>query len=212
MSTTFDVFPSTSYIPTFEEILSLSEMKLLHFLATIGIDAKFQVGVEVHTQNPDNVVPTDVKTSAKLKKDNYAWFTVTSITGGIDGYFYDSEHQEYELLNEDKIEFIKTRPIKKLDEQLIKSCIDQAHWWSFRKSAGQPKIHRLLYGALASSFAELTNGCIFSSDSAWEDARFPALSSDFDAWYFRPNLAIDKQWADWTERYIGLIKTEFESI
>jgi hypothetical protein len=215
MSTTFEVFPSTHYIPIFEKVTSLTEAKLHNFLLEIGVDKKPQIKVEVHTQNPDTVISTDVRALAKWVKSNYAWFTIDSVIGGTDVYFHnlDDENKEMRKIQEEiKVEIFQTRNADEMGEERIKGCLQQKHSWSFRRSAGQPGMVNLAYGFIASAFAELTNGVIFSDDGAWDHKRFPALSFEFDSWYFRPHLAFDKETAEWAGQCINSIKSEFENI
>jgi hypothetical protein len=214
MSTTFDVFPSTPYIPTFEEVISLSEAKLHNFLLEIGVDKKPQVKVEVYTQDPDTVTSTDVRALAKWVKSNYAWFTIDSVIGGTDVYFHnlDDENKEMRKIQEEvKVEIFQARSANEMGEERIKGCLQQKHSWSFRRSIGQPGMVNLAYGFIASAFAELTNGVIFSDDGAWDYKRFPALHSEFDSWYFRPHLALDEGKAEWAEQCINSIKAEFSN-
>lgn len=53
------------------------------------------------------------------------------------------------------------------------------------------------YGIIAASLAELTDGIIYSEDSAWDYDRFPAVAADFYEWYFDPELTPDPDRAEW---------------
>jgi hypothetical protein len=51
----------------------------------------------------------------------------------------------------------------------------------------------------------LTNGYIFSDDSAWDYARFPATAHEFYDWYFIPQKAIDPAFGEWAEKCLTAI-------
>ena len=126
MSTTFDVYPKLSKIPSFRELLDLSGVRLGGYLIDHGINA-------------------------------------------------------------------------------------HGHHWSFRRSAGQPAIINVAYGMIAGSLAELTEGFIYSGDSAWDHERFPATTQEFFSWYFRPDKAIKAEHAELAARCIKWIVEELKA-
>lgn len=73
---------------------------------------------------------------------------------------------------------------------------------------GQPAIINFSYGILAAALAELTDGLVFSDDSAWDYERFPATSHEVYDWYFRPEAAIDQGRAEWARRCLDSIAAE----
>lgn len=77
---------------------------------------------------------------------------------------------------------------------------------------GQPALINLAYGYLAATLAELTNGFIFSDDSAWDYEQFPCRPSEFFDFYFVPEKAISSNCLEWSERCIGLLREEISSI
>ncbi len=215
MSTTFDVFPSTPYIPTFEEAIALAEVKLQKFFTKLNLDIQLKINVDLHTRKPDIAIPTALESKAQWSKDYYAWFTVNSVAGGTDAYFHDLNKEEAnsrEISQQIKLETLQKRPKADQDESLIEGCLKQEHEWGFRRSAGQPGMIAVTYGFIASAFAELTHGLIYSDDGAWDSERMPALSSEFDDWYMRPELAIEKEYAEWAERCIDNIEGDFSII
>jgi len=48
MSTTFDVYPGKEYIPSFAELLDISNKKVNDFLRNLGISKNITIDVEVH--------------------------------------------------------------------------------------------------------------------------------------------------------------------
>jgi|SRR5262245_39087394 len=99
----------------------------------------------------------------------------------------------------------------KLKKTLINECLANGHHWSFRRSAGQPAIINVAYGMIAGSLAELTEGFIYSDDSAWDYERFPATAQEFFSWYFRPDKAIKAEYAEWAARCIKWIVEELKA-
>jgi len=67
----------------------------------------------------------------------------------------------------------------------------------------QPSYIYLTFGLIAASFAELTNGLLFSDDGAWDYKRFPATAEEFDACYFRPEMAISHRYKQRAEYHIN---------
>jgi hypothetical protein len=87
-----------------------------------------------------------------------------------------------------------------LDRQdLVKKCLENKVQWNFRRSAGQLGITSITYGLIASAFAELTGGIIYSGDGGWDYQVFPATSEEFDSVYFRPEKAISEDNRKWAK-------------
>jgi hypothetical protein len=76
---------------------------------------------------------------------------------------------------------------------------------------GQPATINVAYGMIAGSLAELTEGFIYSGDSAWDYERFPATAQEFFSWYFRPDKAIKAEYAEWASRCIKWIVEELKA-
>jgi len=202
MSTTFEVYPKTKFIPTFQQLLERSITELHRFLKSVDIDSRASIQVRIQNKDGDQQVPFDLQSPATWPDDTYAWFKVANVLGGTDAYFraVDEDTQDYWR------EF--TEPRFKDREALIFQCLDVGHYWSFRRSAGQPGIINIAYGLIAASLAELTSGFIFSDDSAWDWERFPALPHEFLGWYFVPDLALEDNFREWSARCIDGLRED----
>jgi hypothetical protein len=201
MSTTFEVYPNSAVIPTFEEIVDLSTKNVHSFLSEIHFEAKPDILVELRDQKSIQVKPIDLNAPAKWSEKEFAWFYVSSIPadeGGAHAYFEKIDDEIVEMW-EGELKFNK-RPASK--KKLFRSCLKNDHYWTFRKTMGQPAIITLAYGMVAAAVAELTGGMIWSVDSAWEYERFPATADEFLSWYLRPELALKPEYKDWAERCI----------
>jgi hypothetical protein len=202
MSTTFDVYPGTRAIPTFQQLLDRSTAELHRFLASIGIDARPLIHVRVQTEGGDEPVPIDLHVPLTWHRESYAWFQVGDIPGGTDAYFWPLDDLMISYWREMTESTFKGRT------ELVLQCLDVGHYWNFRRSMGQPAIINIAYGLIAASLAELTHGVVFSDDCAWDWERFPALPNEFLNWYFVPELALSDNFRDWSARCIASMHEE----
>ncbi len=204
MSTTFSVYPHTSEIPTFSQIIDLSNRRLHQFLSRCGIDARPRLNVVLRSKKPDLEQPISQDLPARWRDDLYAWFYIPPVPGGTDAYFRKVDDEEKEIW----LEEIETNKRVNQRRELILSRLEAGHFWNFRRSMGQPAIINLAYGLVAASVAELTDGFIYSGDNAWDYERFPAIAAEFDEWYFRPEETKDTNFREWSERCIRAISAE----
>jgi hypothetical protein len=203
MSTTFEVYPRTRDLPTFAAVVESATKELRRFFASIKIEARPCIRVRLQSCKDNVHLPFSLDAPAKWTKDSYAWFMVGDIRGGTDAYFADDvavirEYWEGELQN----------PNCTRMEPAIRECMDIGHFWWFRRSMGQPATINLAYGLIAGTLAGLTNGIVYSMDSAWDWQRMPAYSGEFLSWYFRPELALDADRREWSRRCLDLIPSE----
>lgn len=198
MSTTFSVFPLTKEIPNFRQIIDLSTKKLNSFLKDFQFN--FNANIEVRLLAKENNVEQniDLSSPAKWIDDLYAWFSVSSVNGGADAYYRELSDEE----KADNLEEFLSRNLEESRKTLIEKCLENKVEWNFRRSAGQFAITSIAYGFIASSFAELTNGIIYSDDGGWDYQIFPATAEEFDAVYFRPEKAISEDNRKWAKNCI----------
>jgi hypothetical protein len=64
MSTTFQVYPQTSYIPSFKEALAISQQKLNGFIEDYSIKAPPPIAVQLRAKEPDTILPLQWEQSA----------------------------------------------------------------------------------------------------------------------------------------------------
>lgn len=195
MSTTFSVFPLKKEIPTFREILDLSTKKLNNFLSDYKVSFEAKIEVKLLSKENDVEQKIDLNFSAKWEDDLYAWFTISTISGGADSYYWELSEED----KADNLEEFLSYDLGENRKVLVVKCLENKIEWNFRRSAGQFAITTLAYGFIGSSFAELTGGIIFSGDSGWDYQIFPATAEEFDAVYFRPEKAISEDNRKWAK-------------
>ena len=207
MSTTFDVYPKISKIPSFRELLDLSSVRLNEYLIDHGINAQPTINVALQSNRNHKPRPFDLNSPAMWSDSEYAWFYIESAPGGTDAYFCSNREIDYEIWDEEINTNIRAAEKKTLRNE----CLANGHHWYFRRSMGQPAIINVAYGMIAGSLAELTEGFIYSGDSAWDYERFPATAQEFFSWYFRPDKAIEAEYAEWAARCIKYLDEELRA-
>jgi hypothetical protein len=205
MSTTLEVYPKLSKIPSFRELLDLSSVRLGEYLSDQGISAHPIINVDLCG---DQSSPSDLDSPAMWSDVEYAWFYVKPAPGGTDAYFESNEESGgYEYMDGE----IETHIPAAERKTLIYECLSNGYHWRFRRSAGQPAIINVAYGIIAASLAELTEGFIYSIDSAWDYDRFPATAQEFFSCYLRPDKAISAGHAEWAARCIEHLAEEMKT-
>ncbi len=194
MSTSFDVYPGKHYIPSFAELLDISNQRINNFLINLGILRSIMVDVEVHNNKDYPLIKFNMNDKLIWNEDSYAWFFIPGVAGGTDCYYYKITDLDREIWKEEIETNIKAQQL----HDIINRSIDIGYRWSFRRSVGQPGIINLAYGLIAASLAEITDGFVYSDDGAWDYNCFPSLAEDFFEWYLKPDSATknsDKIWA-----------------
>ena len=193
MSTTFSVFPLDKKIPTFQEVLELSMNKVNRFLKDYQIDFNVKIEVRLLAKENDIEQKIHLHSPAKWNDDFYAWFSVSAVGGGADSYYWELSNEE----KQDSLEEFLSSDLEENRKKLIENCVENKVEWNFRRSAGQFPITNIAYGFIASSFAELTKGIIYSGDGGWDYQIFPVTAKEFDAVYFRPEKTISENNRKW---------------
>lgn len=205
MSTTFEVYPSAPEIPTLQRLLDDATGNLHAFLERIGIDARPPITFRL-LRSGDNV-ELPHRDDLRWNHNEIGWFQVGSITGGTDAYYESvDEHSTLDVWHE----YLREERFKPFSDRIQRS-LAIGHYWSFRRSAGQPAVINIAYGILAASLAAITDGFVFSDDSAWDWERLPALPDDFLDWYFVPELALGEDFREWSERCIKALPDELSA-
>ncbi len=202
MSTTFEVYPSVTRIPTFRELLTAANRTLGSRLANIGASA--QLTVEMRRSDGDHQLPLDLDSPMAWDIDEtYAWFIIPTVAGGTDGYF----DQVDDLTRDVWSDYLKMERLSPMTDT-VSRCLDTGHYWSFRRSAGQPGIINLTYGLLAGCLAQLTDGIVFSDDSAWVFDLLPMSGNEFLNRYFVRGGTENSEAEEWASRCLGWIPEE----
>jgi hypothetical protein len=202
MSTTFEVYPRHSRIPTFSQLLTVANQALGSRLADIGAAAR--LSVEMRKSNGDELLPLDLDSPMSWNSDeSYAWFFIPTVAGGTDVYFDQLDDVTLDVWSD----YLQTERIRAMSVTVLQ-CLETGHYWTFRRSAGQPGIINLSYGLLAGSLAQLTDGLVFSDDSAWAFDLLPMSGDEFLKRYFVPGGTENSDAEDWTSRCLGWIPNE----
>ena len=194
MSTNFYVYPGKKYIPSFAELLDISNERINAFLTNLEGVRSVIVDVEVHNSTDHSQIKFNMNDKLIWNDDSYAWFFIRGVGGGTDSYYYKTTELDKETWKEEIDTNIKAQQLR----ETINRSMSIGYHWSFRRSAGQPSIINLAYGLIAASLAEIIDGFVYSDDGAWDYNCFPALAHDFFEWYFKPEFAKksdDKVWA-----------------
>lgn len=203
MSVTFDVFPRSVVVPTFAALLERSTEELHRFSSSVGVVARPRIQLQIRRREGDARVEHSPHDPARWSKRDYAWFTVGNVPGGTDAYYSD-DAAAIASLWEGPFDDPKCYRM----ESLIRECAAVGHYWTFRRSAGQSAVVNLAYGLIAGCLAELTDGFVYSIDSAWDWERMPARPDDFLRFYFRPEDALDERHREWSRRCIEQLGAE----
>jgi hypothetical protein len=204
MSTTFEVYPGVPELPTFGALVERSTTELHRFLESVNITNRPAIDVKLQTCKEHAQRPLSFHNPLRWDKNTvYAWFSVGNVVGGTDAYFGKTEWLVREFWESE----LQSPKYAKM-EAAIRKGIAIGHYWWFRRSMGQPAIVNLAYGLIAGSLASLTNGIVYSSDSAWDWERMPAFPDEFLSWYFRPEKALEENFREWSKRSIEAIKRE----
>ncbi|WP_395316907.1 hypothetical protein [Variovorax sp. UC74_104] len=204
MSTTFEVYPRTQRVPTFGKLIELASIRLAEQLERRHIAAKPQLKVQVLRNRSHDEIAIALDAQMIWERDQYAWITVPGVLGGTDVDYRLIDELTKRLWND---LFEVEQRAKELRTH-IEACLSTGHYWSFRRSAGQPAIINFAYGIIAASLAELTDGIIYSDDSAWDYDRFPAVAIDFYEWFFDPEKTPDLDRAAWARACLSAIASD----
>lgn len=208
MSTTFDVIPMSPKLPLFAEVCSLASTYLARYLGRSGLDGRPIIKATLRKQKPDVQLPLDTLAQTRWDSDQYAWFFIDGLTGGADAYFKAMDVEIKECFREE----VESNPRYGLRRETISRCLENDHYWYFRRGGAQPALILAAYGMVAASFAELTCGLITSNDNAWDYERFPATAEEFLSFYFRPESALSESMREWSERCIKLMSAELKDL
>ncbi|MGE8498944.1 MAG: hypothetical protein ACN6O6_15665 [Pseudomonas sp.] len=202
MSTTFEVYPRHATAPSFQALLERATTRLHAHLAAHGIAARPVLCVSVRSNGTHEPLERDLSSPATWGTEQYAWFYIDEVAGGTDAYCDTLTDDDRECWDD----IVAQHPPAMAQQTKVRACLATGRYWRFRRSAGQPPIIALAYGILAAALAELTDGLIYSDDSAWDYPRFPARAEDFYRWYFDPEQALGPDYATWARNNLAALR------
>ncbi|SCX60413.1 hypothetical protein SAMN03159363_2173 [Variovorax sp. EL159] len=204
LSTTFEVYPQSRGVPSFNELIELATIRLSEQLRRRGINAEPKLQALVLRASSNEKVAIALDGPMTWEEDKYAWLCVSGVPGGTDVTYQPVR----EIDRRNWRHIFKSNTLAKAEESRIESCLDVGYFCTFRRSAGQPAIINFAYGIIAASLAELTDGIIYSDDSAWDDERFPAAAAGFYEWFFDPESTSDNNRANWARTCLAMIAND----
>lgn len=173
MSKTYEVYPTTSYIPSKEEIGKLAEKYLNTFLEKENIEEEYKKKLKV--------------TNSTLRFSDKNYVNRKNIC------MIDTEYDAYQLnIKEGNaifvffhrfiplyIEILKDTLINTKYESEFEKIVKLNNSWTVKRTMWQPVLSNILYGFIAIAIAELTNGLIYSDDGAWDFKETPLKAEEF---------------------------------
>lgn len=197
MSTTFDVYPGNTSIPSFLSLKVLTELKLHGYFEQHGVAFDPQIDVRLISSENREIHHVNLDDPFWWSENYYAWFTLNGVEGGTDAHILPLDEQWARELRSDWLcDHPQLEQTPELEQVYTTAQLLKRSWY-FRRSIGQPAAINVLYGFLTSALAELTEGVVDSNDGAWDFARFPALPQELDRWYMNPQEALDSSSASW---------------
>lgn len=173
MSKTYEVYPTTSYIPSKEEIGKLAEKYLNTFLEKENIKEEYKQKLKVTNStlrfsdknyvNRENICMVDTEYDAynlNIKEGN-----------AIFVFFHKFTQLDIEVLEETLVNTNYENEFEKI--------VNLSYTWTVKRTAWQPVLSNILYGFIAIAIAELTDGIIYSGDGAWNIEIFPIKAKEF---------------------------------
>ncbi len=187
MSTTSEVYPGQGGIPTFEQLLARTSRHFYDQLEAGSLQLEPDLCFKLmDTLNHDQCASRH--DSLQWADDQYGWFYLGGLTGGIEVNLLTMEKA-------DRDNWMETLDFSSGDERredLLEECLARGYYWSLRMGR-EPAAVGLLHGLLAGSLAELTGGFVWSDDGAWDYDRFPATSDELFECFLSPEMAIQPE-------------------
>lgn len=179
MSTTYEIYPTSSYIPTKEEIGKLAEKYLNIFFEKNNIEKIIKI---TNLTFKNVTIRLLWKEYEKIKSINNKNITVNEME--YDGYNLSIEDgntifvffHEFTQLD---IKVLKEMLINTKYENEFEKVARLSYTWTVKRTMGQPKLAVLMFNFLAIAIAELTDGIIYSGDGAWDIEIFPLKAKEF---------------------------------
>lgn len=196
MSTTIDVYPSSTRVPTFGELADAVQQVLVsqrsdrYFAQHVGAvsvdEMRPDIARVVESSDRRVVQRFDAETElVSFRGEDYGWVSFEAVKSGFDFYFDDESdplgewsHAEVVAEYAERAEAIGTLQGFPFDRAA------KVEWrWYLRMQAAQPLRTRLLSGYVAVALARLTDGFIHSDDGGVDYDRAPTDPETFLASY-----------------------------
>ena len=198
MSMSFDIFPTNTYIPKYEELKNLSQEMLKDYFAKENID--IDIFLEFNTK--DIVSGKNINCDSLITNEKeYSSFSINGIGESL--IFYrkitdiDKEFWKEEIELNHKANELKEK---------IERNIKLGYMWNVKRTMNQPAIINIYYGFLAFAIAILTNGILYSDDGAWDYHSFPIGAEQFRMEYLNLYNLQDKNIKEYIKKCLYSLK------
>ncbi len=198
MSMSFDIFPTNTYIPKYEELKNLSQEMLKDYFAKENID--IDIFLEFNTK--DIVSGKNINCDSLITNEKeYSSFSINGIGESL--IFYrkitdiDKEFWKEEIELNHKANELKEK---------IETNIKLGYMWNVKRTMNQPAIISIYYGFLAIAIAILTNGILYSDDGAWDYHSFPIGAEQFRMEYLNLYNLQDKNIKEYIKKCLYSLK------
>ncbi|QPL05152.1 MULTISPECIES: hypothetical protein [Actinomyces] len=195
MSTTIDVYPTTSHLPLVEQTRARTQELFQELLD------RYEVGSTIEIKA---FYPTDNDTDIRYVNKDVAWAPDTHLGFAywIDGKWDSSSWpscfpvgDDDRISEEDLVYPFDSKPehlglwsiVEEFEgllppEKLARLLSQDHYWYEYRNFAG-PAVASTGYGLVAAALAEATDGVIASFDSAFECEHNGETAEEFLAWW-----------------------------
>ena len=194
----FDIFPTNTYIPKYEELKNLSQEMLKDYFAKENID--IDIFLEFNTK--DIVSGKNINCDSLITNETeYSSFSINGIGESL--IFYrkitdiDKEFWKEEIELNHKANELKEK---------IERNIKLGYMWNVKRTMNQPAIINIYYGFLAIAIAILTNGILYSDDGAWDYHSFPIGAEQFRMEYLNLYNLQDKNIKEYIKKCLYSLK------
>ena len=198
MSMSFDIFPTNTYIPKYEDLKNLSQEMLKDYFAKENID--IDIFLEFNTK--DIVSGKNINCDSLITNEKeYSSFSINGIGESL--IFYrkitdiDKEFWKEEIELNHKANELKEK---------IETNIKLGYMWNVKRTMNQPAIISIYYGFLAIAIAILTNGILYSDDGAWDYHSFPIGAEQFRMEYLNLYNLQDKNIKEYIKKCLYSLK------
>ena len=198
MSMSFDIFPTNTYIPKYEELKNLSQEMLKDYFAKENID--IDIFLEFNTK--DIVSGKNINCDSLITNEKeYSSFSINGIGESL--IFYRKITDIDKEFWKEEIEL--NHKANELKEKLERN-IKLGYMWNVKRTMNQPAIINIYYGFLAIAIAILTNGILYSDDGAWDYHSFPIGAEQFRMEYLNLYNLQDKNIKEYIKKCLYSLK------
>ena len=198
MSTSFDIFPTKKNKPKCDEIIKYSVQLFNEFLKK----EKISQSIDITTR--EVTADDKVYNNPLFLVSNENDYTAFNLNGEGEVYVFYNEFIDVHI--DFWNEMIKENKNAQSMKEKIDANLEIGYSWNVKRTMGQPAIVSLYYGYLAIAIAVLTDGIIYSDDSAWDYSSFPVDGNKFKTEYLNIENISDAAVKDNVKRWLGKLK------